>query len=262
MYFNKKTILFCFTIIFLPFPSYAWNAMGHMLVANIAYHHLKPEIQKKIENLVKFMHQQYPEMNSFIDISYWPDTLRSQKIETYTHWHYIDVAFSIDGTPLKNLIDEDNALWALHSIQPVVKNADANPYERVRFLSFLTHLVGDLHQPLHTVSYISATMPDGDKGGNRYMVKVKNTRINLHHVWDDGLGSFEGNYTTERINQMSNDIMAKYPENYFGEKVKQLNPDNWVTEGMENAKKFVYSTPENQELSAEYIEIGKQKSEL
>lgn len=31
---------------------------------------------------------------------------------------------------------------------------------------YLLHLVGDLHQPLHCTTYVSAYFPNGDMGGN------------------------------------------------------------------------------------------------
>jgi len=241
--------------------SFAWNAVGHMVVANIAYQHLKPDVREKVDTLVTYMQQQYPDMSAFVHISYWPDAIRYQKIETFTHWHYIDVAFSDDGTQLKNLIDSDNAVWALKNIEMVVNNEGANPYERVRFLSFLTHIVGDLHQPLHTVSRISAALPDGDRGGNDYYVFYNDTKVNLHHLWDIGVGEFDGDTSQSHINAITQSIISRYPESYFATQVNQLDPESWVKEGMNNAKQYVYDTPQNQTVTSEYIEKGKEVSE-
>jgi hypothetical protein len=240
---------------------FAWNAFGHMVVASIAYQNLKPATREKIDNLVDYMHQQYADMGTFLNIAYWPDSIRGQKIETYTHWHYIDVAFSTDGTPLKNLVDTDNAVWAINNIEPVVKNDHANAYERARFLAFLTHIVADLHQPLHTVSYISAAMPDGDKGGNSYFVRVNNERLNLHKLWDGGLGVFDGDTSNDNIAATAKYIMERYPQNSFGNKASDLKPDSWIKEGMANAKQYAYNTPENQPVSQGYLENGKRIAE-
>src|SRR5579862_9281014 len=122
-------LMFCVLNLLFPLTAFSWNAYGHMVVASIAYHNLKPATREKIDSLITYMHQQYADMDSFVNISYWPDKIREQKIETYTHWHYIDVAFSADGSPLKNLIDSDNAVWAVNNIEPIVKNNHANSYE-------------------------------------------------------------------------------------------------------------------------------------
>ncbi|VVC76570.1 hypothetical protein AQUSIP_18860 [Aquicella siphonis] len=252
--------LFCLMFL-LPAVSFAWNALGHMVIAEIAYQNLKPDVREKVDALVENLHQQYPEMKSFANISYWPDALRGQKIETYTHWHYIDIAFSTDGTPLQDLVDDDNAVWAVNNIEPVVKNTRANAYERARFLAFLTHIVGDLHQPLHTVSYISAATPNGDKGGNDFYVRYNNERVKLHRLWDGGVGVFEGEGSQTRAHETASNIMALYPESGFGAQVNDITPANWANEGLENAKKYVYNTAPNQALSAAYVEEGRRISE-
>jgi len=260
MKYGYHIVLACLITVFFPTITLAWNALGHMIIANIAYQNLKPDVREKVDHLVTYMHQQYADMETFVNISYWPDAIRSQKIETYTHWHYINTAFSNDETPLKNLNDTDNAVWAIKHIETVVKNNRANPYERVRFLSFFTHIVGDLHQPLHTVSYISAAMPDGDHGGNEYYVRYNNKRVKLHQVWDMGINEFDGDNSQEHVNVITYAIMAQYPDVYFGNQVNQLEADDWVREGVNNAKQYVYNTPQNQMLSDEYINKGKELS--
>jgi hypothetical protein len=232
-----------------------------MVVANIAYKHLDPAVRTKVENLVSYLHQEYPKTGSFIQISFWPDIIRYQKIETFTHWHYIDMPFSTDGTPLADIIDSDNAVWAVNNLVRIVENDDANPYERGRFLAFLVHIVGDLHQPLHTVSQISASKPKGDKGGNMYFVRYEGKRLNLHHIWDEGVGAFEEAATPESADMLGNDISARYPEKYFGERVKDLSPANWAKEGMVNAKNVVYNTPKEQDVSTNYVETSRQLAE-
>jgi hypothetical protein len=256
----RKLMLLTFICLF-PLTTFAWNALGHMVIADIAYQHLQPSVREKVDKLVASLHEEYTSMTSFQHIAYWPDMIRSQKIETYTHWHYIDVPFSTDGTPLKNTIDTDNAVWALQHIQVVVHNAHANPYERSRFLSFLTHIVGDLHQPLHTVSYLSSAYPNGDQGGNLYYIRYNNKRVNLHKIWDEGVGTFVGDMTPDNMTAVSNAIMTRYPKAYFGERIDNGNADEWAKEGMTNAINYVYSTPENQAPNADYIEKGKQIAE-
>ena len=184
-------ILIPIFLFWTPLLAYAWNPLGHMVVANIAYQNLEPQVQKKVDRLVTHFSVEYPNMASFLQMAYWPDTLHAQKIETFTHWHYIDVAFSNDGSELKNLVDTDNIVWAINNIKPVIKYKYTNAFERARFLAFLIHIVGDIHQPLHTVSYISAAYPNGDQGGNLYFIRYQNERIKLHRFWDSGLGVFE-----------------------------------------------------------------------
>lgn len=254
--------LFLTSFIFLfSLSCFSWNAVGHMLVANIAYQNLKPNVKNKVDNLVSYIQKEYPNMKSFVYISTWPDAIRSQKIDMFSRWHYIDIPFSDDGTPIKNTIDTDNAVWAVTTMQQVITNNDANNFERARFLAFLVHIVGDLHQPLHAVSRISAQHPDGDQGGNLFHVRYHNQEVKLHHLWDIGVGDFDVDSNMNTINAMTETITAQYPENMFGKKIHDVNPQMWANESLENAKKYVYDTAENQSVTTEYVETGKKFSE-
>lgn len=250
-------LFFCTCMLILPLSSYAWNALGHMVIANIAYQQLKPEVKAKVNNLVNYFNNEYPDIDSFVKLAPWPDAIRSQKIDTYTHWHYIDNPLSVDGTEAPvTIIDTDNAVWALKNIQKVVANNAANNYERARFLAFLIHIVGDQHQPLHTVSYVSEKYPTGDRGGNSYTVYYPTGKTNLHAVWDKGVNLFTGESTQAAVTSLSNKITNQYPKTYFGDAVNNLDFDAWSQEGVVNAKSYVYTTPENKVLSNAYVTAG------
>lgn len=62
-----------------------------------------------------------------------------------------------------------------------------NTAERALFARYLTHVVGDMHQPLHSVALFNASCPKGDGGGNFFKVKMPNgTLQNFHSFWDAG----------------------------------------------------------------------------
>jgi hypothetical protein len=244
----------------LSFNAYGWNAMGHMVVANIAYQHVNPAVRVKLDKMIANFGKEYPQDTSLIKMASWPDTLHGQKIELYTHWHYIDLAISMDGTPTKDLSDTDNAVWAINLMKPVLQNAHANPYEQSRFLAFMVHVVGDLHQPLHTVSRVSAAHPDGDKGGNLFTVRRSagnGASVSLHKIWDDGAGFLDGDETQAKIDSISQLVTATYPEQSFGAVATDLNPEHWAKEGYNMAAKSVYSTPEGQVPTTSYTESEK-----
>jgi hypothetical protein len=61
---------------------------------------------------------------------------------------------------------------------------ETEPLSRAMALSFLVHLIGDLHQPLH----IGGT----DLGGNLAIVNwMDRWNTNLHSAWDDEMVDFE-----------------------------------------------------------------------
>jgi len=254
---------FFLALLFFYSPVYAWNENGHMLVAKIAYERLKPEARTKIDHLISYLHQEYSDINTFAQAAVWADKLRGQQLEMFTHWHYIDVPLVRDGgNPNVNIIDSDNALWAIDKIRSFVSNEKANPYERARFLAFLVHIVADIHQPLHTVSLVTSKFPKGDRGGNDYFVSYKSKKTNLHKLWDDGVGSFEHRYSeneevaANELNAQAMTISSHYPAATFAEKLKQSNAKEWVKEGMGIADHHVYNTAENQPVSNAYVEAG------
>ena len=260
MKFRYKKIMLSIIFLFCSLPAYPWWEIGHRLVAQIAYERLTPEAKTMVDSLVPVLARDYPVIRTFIDLAPWPDTLRKQKIELFTHWHYIDLAFSLDGTPINIVVDTDNANRAVLEILPVLENADANSNERARFLAFFVHIVGDLHQPLHNATAVSKETPNGDQGGNLFMIlnpENNSEIINLHHLWDSAFGLYTGLVSPD-IHQLALAVTTQYPESYFGNKANDLNPEHWSLEGLDYAQKFVYQTNRNQILSNEYQIRGKE----
>lgn len=243
--------------------SYAWWEIGHLAVADIAYGHLTKPVRQKVDKMVADLNKEYPEIKNFVVTAPWADAIRKQKIELYTHWHYINEPVISDDTPVKKISDSDNAVWALNHMKAILANPAANPYEKARILAFLVHVVGDLHQPLHTVGRISREHPNGDEGGNLYWIRNphNNAPIRLHTVWDNAFGSLTGSTTLPNVKKIAKDIEAKYPLKYFAEEAKNITPENWVKEGVNLSTTFVYSTPENQLPSKAYVEKTQQIAE-
>ncbi|RYR65751.1 hypothetical protein Ahy_A03g011677 isoform C [Arachis hypogaea] len=77
-------------------------------------------------------------------------------------------------------------------------------YNLTEALMFLSHFVGDVHQPLH-VGFL------GDLGGNTITVRWYRRKTNLHHVWDDiiiesALKTFYGSDLSTMIQAIQSNI--------------------------------------------------------
>jgi len=57
-------------------------------------------------------------------------------------------------------------------------------------LRLLIHYVGDIHQPLHAVSRYTDSFPNGDEGGNLFMIPVNAEIKELHALWDSVVTKF------------------------------------------------------------------------
>jgi hypothetical protein len=80
-----------------------------------------------------------------------------------------------------------NVVQALQRVTHTLCSANAADDERALALSWLLHLLADLHQPLHTTAlYAADRLPNGDRGGNDIAIRGGG---NLHALWDGALGN-------------------------------------------------------------------------
>lgn len=120
-----------------------------------------------------------------------PDTYRHQ------NWHYIDRPLIGPLDDLKvDSTDTDfrkapTVLTQIHISREAIGNSELSITYRAYYLSWLAHLVGDIHQPLHAVARMT---PDeqgklhGDKGGNTVRLAGLGDIHDLHWYWDSLLG--------------------------------------------------------------------------
>jgi hypothetical protein len=143
--------------------------------------------------------------------AYWPDIARGfndAERDKYSRpaWHYIDGAWlrgaaseqgnvyvnrspapDIFGTPGNEITLEsqvNNVVTALDYNTYVLADSNADPAKRAVALCWVLHLMGDIHQPLHSGSLYSASLFEtGDRGGNAIGIDDSN----LHSRWDQAL---------------------------------------------------------------------------
>lgn len=154
----------------------------------------------------------------------------------HKYWHFIDVPFSPDNTPL-GLIPYPNAETEIAVLrQTLASNANASlkSYD----LSWLEHLVGDIHQPLHCTSRFTSAQPTGDSGGNLVKVCASGDATcsgNLHAFWDDLLGPSDANP------QQVATVAAALPQ--VAVKPEDLDAHTWIGESFDLAKSTAYANP-------------------
>jgi hypothetical protein len=58
-------------------------------------------------------------------------------------------------------------------------------------MRYVLHVVGDLHQPLHSAQMFNITYPNGDAGGNfEKVTDVNGSVLNFHAFLDSGAETF------------------------------------------------------------------------
>ena len=199
-----------------------WDAMGHWTIAAIAYERLQPATRARVDALVR----RHPDLDSlsrgldlrtsdgsrelFMRASVWPDVVRRDPrfhdeadpasrptpmlpgypdMKRRASWHYMSQSFSTDGTTALAL-QHPGTVTHVAALARALGDSSVPASIRAYNLSWIAHVVGDLHQPLHGTSRASRALPQGDAGGNAVRVQIgplPADSINLHAYWDRAL---------------------------------------------------------------------------
>lgn len=188
---------------------FAWNGTGHMLVAEVAYQQLDPSTAEQVDRLIKKVHPLYDRVDSFTTAGPWADDIKGHSIKFLDSWHYIDTPFSDDGSPLDQISDNpQHVVWIISKTTSLLRSKNANDAERAVALMFLIHTVGDVHQPLHNSTRVTAAYPEGDRGGNSF--RLRGRFRNLHSLWDSALGQMR--YLRRPLSQTDKTWLESYAE--------------------------------------------------
>ena len=203
----------------------AWSAKGHAAIAELAWKNLTPTAQAQVEKLLQDdldRHGQPSGRTTLAQIAAWPDEIRSVAPKNaYRGWHGRNNSVcDKDLGPCRegHCVDANIIHFA------AILGDRKQPHRaRNEALKWVVHLVGDLHQPLHSgvamdYGYITV-MLEG--------LKAKRS-ITLHGAWDKQLalpvlaqGPLSGRLATQK----------PLPANA---------PTAWMTETRDIARKHVY----------------------
>jgi len=129
--------------------------------------------------------------------------------------------------------DQENVLDAIELNLKIFKSTDTAADQRAIALCWLIHLVGDIHQPLHTVSLFNDQFPKGDRGGNSFWIRPKGT-VKLHAYWDGLMGR-----STSIQNVLNEATLIKAAQKK-DDLTTDLNPVSWSKESFKLAREKVY----------------------
>ncbi|HTC51607.1 MAG TPA: S1/P1 nuclease [Steroidobacteraceae bacterium] len=243
----------------------AWDDFGHMTVAAVAWEHLTPVARARATALLR-LNPDYAhwvsepstdqrDVVAFLRASTWADAIKheagylddgdrpegadaNQNIgyedrHEHRYWHFVDVPFSPDATPLPE-VPTPNAATRIADFRRVLADPKAPATLRSYDLTWVLHLVGDLHQPLHAVSRFTHDLPQGDLGGNRIRLCDPPCRQELHYFWDRVLGR---GGPDEAL------VLARQLPTPPGHQVTDTRIADWLDESGRIARHAVYATP-------------------
>ena len=235
-------------------PARAWNNAGHKIVAMIAFRDLDAATRDRVVAALKehiaFKNGDWPgrveagadaDASLFLFAAIFPDDAKHD--DRYDEFdvrdaHFINFPFiprvrdrRDPAIQVKDPHAGQNAVRAYWERVREINGRSTTAETRALALSWVFHLVGDIHQPLHSVARYSPAFPRGDQGGN--LVKIHGQK--LHSFWDGLLGRNE-RFTS--IRDEAEEIMNEHPRNSLGELDQEF--EAWALESLVLAKSTVY----------------------
>jgi S1/P1 Nuclease len=186
----------------------------------------------------------------------WPDELRSTDRQHHRGpWHYINWPFKPEGQPptvQTREPDPVNILPALAENERVVKNESDSERKAVA-LAWLFHLVGDIHQPLHTTQLFTVDYPQGDRGGNEICVRVTQAGqpMDLHRFWDGVITS------SSNVTRLRNEATAlRNRQEFQRSQLTELEDPSYTSASIEFKEDIIHNmSPEQRQQAIEKIEV-------
>jgi len=252
-----------------PHPAFAWGDEGHKVVGLVADRYLDPAVRAKVTTLLAADTDALTSLDIASEAT-WADKYRDSdrnttkvRYEATWRWHFVDIELAqpdlasacfghpplhlrvpaSEGPPRACVVDKIDQFAA------ELGNPATSASEQLLALKFLLHLVGDLHQPLHTAD-------DHDAGGNKKLVAVaRRNPGNLHRYWDfefaERLGVDPRQVAASLLGQISEQQRQAWSRG---------TPTDWALEAFALARDDAYGLlPQSSDqgiytLSAAYVE--------
>ena len=279
-------------------PAFAWDEVGHKITAYIAWQRMTPEVREKVFKIL----QSAPEDSHigayylmygsrsadsrkreyFMLMATWADIIRDRaypvRAKNYDHgdWHYNNTFWKYDGgkvVMIDNMPKTGFAMDKLAEFSALIRSS-APDSEKAVAIAWLEHLIGDMHQPLHASGKVAPSTPEGDRGGNGFLLTPKGTKRdqqeNLHWYWDSIIPrNFPNNdkCDAEYIDPIAQDIIRKFPADKFKDRMLPGDFEGWKKESVNFATAEVYRGINFFEMPSEKyqkkaLEIGQERMAL
>ncbi|KAL2324099.1 hypothetical protein Fmac_023157 [Flemingia macrophylla] len=256
-YYHKFQLLAVVSLMFVFPNAQGWGEDGHAIICRIAQSRLSDSAAEAVKNLLPAYAQ-----NDLGNVCSWADHVRF-----YLHWsaplHFADTPDSLCNFQYnRDCMDENGekgrcVVGAINNYTTqLLDYGKDTQYNLTQALLFLSHFMGDVHQPLH-VGFTS------DKGGNLINVEWYTRKQNLHHIWDVNIiETAEERFYNSDINGFTNAIQENITKTWSGQ-VKAWEtcnsnqatcPEIYASEGIKAACQSAYKdAPEGSVLEDDYF---------
>ncbi|XP_065018545.1 endonuclease 1-like [Musa acuminata AAA Group] len=167
----------CLIVLYAVPVAQSWSKEGHILTCRIAQELFQPEAAEAVKSLLP--NYANGDLSSLCS---WPDEVRRwPNYQSMSSLHFVNTPDQACTFDYSRDCKKDECVvgaikkFTLQLLHYYVRAA--YPYNMTEALLFLSHFMGDIHQPMH-VGFTS------DKGGNFIQVLWFKHKTSLHRVWD------------------------------------------------------------------------------
>lgn len=248
-------------------PAHAWDALGHRVVARIAWDHMTPAAR---ENAVRLLREAPAwsgiaelrptglppaerEREWFVRTAVWADQLRARERAagrpSTSTWHYVNHFW--ERRPDGTIVDRPDVpragdlLDQLGRIGATLGDATRPDSARAVDLAWALHLLGDVHQPMHNSARITPRDPEGDRGGNSFELAGLYPNGNLHAYWDGLVGPAFPWRAADRtpadyVGSIAAELARRHPWSRMDDRLRPREYEAWSREGVRVAQRVAY----------------------
>jgi len=212
---------------------FAWGQTGHRVSGQIAELYLSDNAKQELKSLLN--------NESLAEVSTYADEMRSNPSHFWQKiagpYHYVtvpaDKTYAEVGAP-----EQGDAVSALNMYKQILLSNTASRSDKQLAVKMITHIIGDLHQPLHSGN-------GTDRGGNDFKLEFFWENSNLHRVWDSGLIDRKKLSFTEWTAFLAPKITEEQAQAWM-----TSDPLVYIAESVK-IRDMIY--PEDQQLSWQYL---------
>ena len=214
-----RSVLVGAVVLVLASFTFAWNDVGHRTMAYIAWQQMTPAARESVIKILRSApedsdisayylggpeSEETEKLEYFMLMATWADLIRERSLEArnkkyhHSNWHYDDTFWKqVNGKAevLPSPEEGGVAVDRLIDFDKVLRNASASDKDKAIAIAWMEHLIGDIHQPLHTSARVTDREPKGDQGGNLFLLTPEGTprekQMNLHWF---GIRSWTGTF--------------------------------------------------------------------
>jgi hypothetical protein len=225
--FGRLVIVLLWTGALSVTSAWGWGSDGHRAIAAVAFTHLNATAHNAVMAILNSTN--IPEVTTLTDAATWPDDIKSghppfpggkhhhtsaatnfvARFPHHDRWHYVNYPLDGPSYTLSGAFSRpDDIVHQIRLCIDVLQQPPGAGLNKKEALAFLTHLVGDLHQPLHVACgyytlnslniaqlVTNPTQPHDafhERGGNGLRWMSGQTEKNFHSFWDNDLVSANG----------------------------------------------------------------------